>query len=996
MHDHNGDNFCSFRVEFYIRYGWDYFLVDPDKGLNVQKKLTNVAAQQPGSILHKIFQSLPKSEDPLWTKQLVQLPRVTFSTIYEFLVDRKVVLPKVSYLESIADIRAEKSMQNDMEDSGVLEENSGIMTEYTRTLEKAYRFFQDGHIQDVKFHPMTNLEDFICITAKVLPSMRKDRVYAVTIVMQESTCSVTTACCTCTAGLSGCCNHVTGTLYCLEDYIHQGLQDDERKGCTERLQKWNRPRKQDADARPTDEVTLTKKVYGVEKRAKLHSINEWDCRPISKRIIDPNKARRFMERLQTIQQQKIDAANNAISTAATISEIKKAFQVKAMLSRYGTSGYLQLLDNEPAPLESREEKLRKERLTRAAEKKQQFLEQLKIRQLNVMLDHNYTSETVSREVNLKIPDSENQLLLKELYTNHVCMDHAAIVALELQTRAQSDSPLWHHERTLRITSSIMKEVCHRKDSTSSFVSKKLAQKPVDVIATRYGKQHEKSAIASYLNYHKARGVMVNVHPCGLYVDVSIPWLAASPDGVVLDPTQYADKERGCLEVKCPILCEKSLMLDISRKNASFCLKEKNGEMELSSAHSYYYQIQTEMHVTRLLWCDFVVWSPIENPFVQRVHYNKAFMEMAISRAKMFYFEKYLPSVVSCMIITPTKSKGISVAEPCIPLSSDKPSIADSSVKSPTTVSSIIAVSSSSVKPSTTFSSVKPSISVKPSTTFSSVKSSISVKPTTTFSSVKSSISVKPTITLSSVKPMTTFSSVKPSTTVLSVKSSNTVSLVKPTTAISLVEPSTTIKLSSTVVPTQCSLSPDLSLQFVSTQKTNLLSVNTVLKQLNVIRHSIDGDGSCLYHAVAHQAGLIPKSSRGDKVTSNLLRQIVRKMMDECPHVRIEDGLSLIQWLKRKQTVLDPSQWGGDLELRLLAIGLKRDIVVITSVDSGESSYARRFPCEPKPSQKMRGGIFIPLSCNEFCSWWQCTVPSPLLLIFNGYNHYDSTSSLSAK
>ena len=136
-------NFCTFRVEFYIRYGWYHLLVDPDRDVNVQKKLTNVAAQQPGSLSYTIFQSLPKPGDPLWTKQLVQLPMITFSTIYKFLVDRKIVLSKVSYLESIADERAEKSMQNDVEDDGVLscEENSGITTEYTRTLDKAYRFF---------------------------------------------------------------------------------------------------------------------------------------------------------------------------------------------------------------------------------------------------------------------------------------------------------------------------------------------------------------------------------------------------------------------------------------------------------------------------------------------------------------------------------------------------------------------------------------------------------------------------------------------------------------------------------------------------------------------------------------------------------------------------------------------------------------------------------------------------------------------------------------
>ena len=101
-----------------------------------------------------------------------------------------------------------------------------------------------------------------------------------------------------------------------------------------------------------------------------------------------------------------------------------------------------------------------------------------------------------------------------------------------------------------------------------------------------------------------------------------------------------------------------------------------------------------------------------------------------------------------------------------------------------------------------------------------------------------------------------------------------------------------------------------------------------LKQLNVIRHLIDDDGSCLYHAVAHQAGFIPKSSRGDRVTSNFLRQTVSKIMDEFPHVRMEDGLSHIHWLEKKQAVLDPSEWGGDLEFCLPAIGLKRDIVMI--------------------------------------------------------------------
>jgi len=80
---------------------------------------------------------------------------------------------------------------------------------------------------------------------------------------------VAQACCSCPAGLSGCCNHVIGTLYCLEDYIHSGLQEDERKGCTERLQTWNHPRKRNVEPKPIDDVYLVKQEYGVEKQIKV-------------------------------------------------------------------------------------------------------------------------------------------------------------------------------------------------------------------------------------------------------------------------------------------------------------------------------------------------------------------------------------------------------------------------------------------------------------------------------------------------------------------------------------------------------------------------------------------------------------------------------------------------------------------------------------------------------------------------------------------------------
>ena len=61
-----------------------------------------------------------------------------------------------------------------------------------------------------------------------------------------------------------------------------------------------------------------------------------------------------------------------------------------------------------------------------------------------------------------------------------------------------------------------------------------------------------------------------------------------------------------------------------------------------------------MYVTELSWCDFVVWSHIEDIFMQHVYFSKPFMGDVIMKAKSFYLNLrivYLPSVASSFIIS---------------------------------------------------------------------------------------------------------------------------------------------------------------------------------------------------------------------------------------------------------------------------------------------------------------------------------------------------------
>lgn len=90
-------------------------------------------------------------------------------------------------------------------------------------------------------------------------------------------------------------------------------------------------KKMNVDTRPTDQVQLAKKEYGIEKRPKAHRINHWDCRPLSRRIIDPNKARKLKESLSHNHEHKIAIANHAVSKAQTTAEKKRANQTKLLL-----------------------------------------------------------------------------------------------------------------------------------------------------------------------------------------------------------------------------------------------------------------------------------------------------------------------------------------------------------------------------------------------------------------------------------------------------------------------------------------------------------------------------------------------------------------------------------------------------------------------------------------------------------------------------------------
>jgi len=79
------------RVNDYIKYGWDQC---SDHGANCERKLSCLASGNPQYSSLKILDALPDVSDPEWSTRLYKVLKVTFGTIFDFLVDWRVFLER--------------------------------------------------------------------------------------------------------------------------------------------------------------------------------------------------------------------------------------------------------------------------------------------------------------------------------------------------------------------------------------------------------------------------------------------------------------------------------------------------------------------------------------------------------------------------------------------------------------------------------------------------------------------------------------------------------------------------------------------------------------------------------------------------------------------------------------------------------------------------------------------------------------------------------------
>jgi hypothetical protein len=218
--------------------------------------------------------------------------------------------------------------------------------------------------------------------------------------------------------------------------------------------------------------------------------------------------------------------------------------------------------------------------------------------------------------------------------------------VQMATRDQSTAKLWYDYRAGRVTASNLKAVCCTDADKPSLSLIQLVCYPYEHLfnapATDWGLSKKPAALCKYKDSVSSH-TDLSVDKCGLVINTDFAFMGASPDAFV----SCTCCGNGVVEVKCPYK-HRNATIDEYLTAKDSCFDVATSGLHLKTNHAYYYQVQAQLHVCDVKYCDFVLCTfPGSEPtvLVSRIYRDEDFWAACFPKARHFFYTCVLPELL---------------------------------------------------------------------------------------------------------------------------------------------------------------------------------------------------------------------------------------------------------------------------------------------------------------------------------------------------------------
>lgn len=516
-----------------------------------------------------------------------------------------------------------------------------------------YIIYKDAKVKNLELHYTKESSETVIVRGRIAASMKK-KMYTAHVTLNRVG-DVIRGHCTCVGGATGHCKHTFGLLWTLLDYILQDKNMIINQGipCTAKPKTWgcgskavpvntNSPFSHLNFLKHDPFKPVKNTLVNIEKRQKKTQ-KHLDVK-ITTDILKKNSETfcnvgltMFAEILKSDDYQPIPV-NDCPYTSLSLNRIQskpessnsgsnRRFNIPTILvdDYPSTSVTLNTTRSRAESSNSRSNrKFNKIRSTKQHEDHTIYYSPLEL-PLKTMWDKHLSDIIESNDI---------------LHTTEMLNECSLAIQdardLERNTRPQSECELWFLERKKRITSTNFSSIVRRKKEITTTFCQKIWPKKRSYVQSNFmklGKNNEDAAVTKYLTINPN----YKAFPCGLCVNPGVPFLAASPDRVIFDSTS---ETYHLLEIKTLAkggITEHLNIRDCINAGYADFLKCINGVVSLKENHSHYYQIQGQLALTGLQYCDLLVDSGDE-VFIQKISFQEQdWADNCLPILSKFYF-----------------------------------------------------------------------------------------------------------------------------------------------------------------------------------------------------------------------------------------------------------------------------------------------------------------------------------------------------------------------